>query len=157
MTATGSFMPDSPSSVCASRRRSVELRSSAKIAAPSVEARIEPSSSPSSSEKSNSHAAARPATSAVSAVPTVARLIAGAEHRPDLGEAGVQAALEQDQRERDDADRPRQLVVVERAIVQPKPSDPTSIPRPRNSSSDGTRTRPATSDASRPPASSAPR
>ena len=41
-TATGSLRPDSPSSVRASRRRSVELRSSAKIAAPSVEARIAP-------------------------------------------------------------------------------------------------------------------
>ena len=47
-TATGSLKPASPSSVRASRRRSVEPRSSAKIAAPSVEAMIEPSSSPSS-------------------------------------------------------------------------------------------------------------
>ena len=36
-TATGSLRPDSPSSVRASRRRSVEPRSSAKIAAPSVD------------------------------------------------------------------------------------------------------------------------
>ena len=62
-TATGSLKPDSPSSVRASRRRSVEPRSSAKIAAPSVEATIAPSSSPSSVERSNSHAAASPVRS----------------------------------------------------------------------------------------------
>ena len=43
-----------------------------------------------------------------------ARLIAGREHRADLEQAGGQAALEQDQRERDDPDRARELVVVER-------------------------------------------
>ena len=68
-TATGSLKPDSPSSVRASLRRSVEPRSSAKIAAPSVAATIEPSSSPSSVEKSNSQAAARPVITAVSERP----------------------------------------------------------------------------------------
>ena len=48
---------------------SVEPRSSAKIAAPSVAARIEPSSIPSSVERSKSHAAARPVTTAVMIVP----------------------------------------------------------------------------------------
>ena len=53
-TATGSLKPASPSSVSARRRRSEEPCSSAKTAAPSVEARIEPSSRPSSVERSNS-------------------------------------------------------------------------------------------------------
>jgi hypothetical protein len=40
-TATGSLRPASPSSVRATRRRSVEPRSTAKIAAPSVAATVE--------------------------------------------------------------------------------------------------------------------
>ena len=52
-TATGSFMPASPSSVRARRRLSVDPRSSAKIAAPSVADTIEPTSSPSSSVRSS--------------------------------------------------------------------------------------------------------
>ena len=75
--ATGSLKPDSPSSVVASRRLSVEPRSSAKIAAPSVAASTEPSSSPLSVERSKSHTAARPVTTAVTIVPTTARLSAG--------------------------------------------------------------------------------
>ena len=45
-TAIGSLSPDSASSVRASRRRSVDPRSSAKIAAPSVDASTAPSSRP---------------------------------------------------------------------------------------------------------------
>ncbi len=75
-TATGSFMPASPSSVRASRRLSVEPRSSAKIAAPSVADTMEPTSRPCSSVKSSSHAAARPVTIAVISVPSTARLSA---------------------------------------------------------------------------------
>ena len=76
-TATGSFMPASPSSMRASRRLSEEPRSIAKIAAPSVEETIAPSSSPSSSVKSNSHVAARPQIAAVISVPRKARLRTG--------------------------------------------------------------------------------
>ena len=76
-TATGSLKPASPSSVRATLRRSVDPRSSAKIAAPSVEATIEPSSSPSSVPRSNSQTAAMPVIAAVAKVPTTARLIAG--------------------------------------------------------------------------------
>ena len=76
-TATGSLKPASPSSVRASLRRSVEPRSSAKIAAPSVDAMIEPSSSPSSVLRSNSQTAAIPVIAAVANVPTSARPIAG--------------------------------------------------------------------------------
>ena len=71
-TATGSLKPASPSSTRARRLRSEDPRSRAKTAAPSVEAMIEPSSSPSSVEKSNSQEAARPATRAVIAVPNTA-------------------------------------------------------------------------------------
>jgi hypothetical protein len=76
-TATGSFMPDSPSSVRASLRSSVELRSRPKIAAPSVAETIEPSSSPSSMVRSKSHAAANPVTTAVARVPATASPIEG--------------------------------------------------------------------------------
>ena len=75
--ATGSLKPDSPSSVVARRRLSVDPRSSAKIAAPSVAASTDPSSSPSSVERSKSHTAAKPVTAAVTIVPTMARLSAG--------------------------------------------------------------------------------
>ena len=74
--AIGSLKPDSPSSTRASLRLSVEPRSSAKIAAPSVAARTEPSSSPSSVLRSNRNAAARPSSTAVRIVPTIARLTA---------------------------------------------------------------------------------
>ena len=69
-TARGSLSPDSPSSVRATLRRSVEPRSRAKIAAPSVAATIDPSNSPSSSERSKIHQAASPAIMAVRSVPT---------------------------------------------------------------------------------------
>ena len=50
--AIGSLMPDSPSSVRASRRRSVEPRSTANTAAASVAATVEPSSSAGSGSRS---------------------------------------------------------------------------------------------------------
>ena len=63
-------------------------------------------------------------------MPTSASADRRPQHRPDLVEARGQAALEQDQRERDDADRPRQLVVVEldpagavRADHHPEPEE----------------------------------
>ena len=74
--ATGSLRPASPSSVRASLRFSVEPRSRAKIAAPSVVAMIEPSSIPSSVPRSRIHAAANPVTTAVAIVPIRERLIA---------------------------------------------------------------------------------
>ena len=71
-TATGSLNPASPSSVRASLRRSVDSRSRAKIAAPSVDEMIAPSSMPSSVLRSNSHDAAKPQITAVPSVPTTA-------------------------------------------------------------------------------------
>ena len=57
-TAIGSLMPDSPSSVRARRRRSVDPRSTANTAAASVAATVEPSSSASIGSRSNSALAA---------------------------------------------------------------------------------------------------
>jgi hypothetical protein len=93
--ATGSLSPASASSVRASLRLRVEPRSTAKIAALSVVAMIEPSSSPSRSEKSSSQLATSPVRPADLAVPR--------------GEP----PLEQDQGQGDDADRSRQLVIAE--------------------------------------------
>ena len=75
-TATGSLRPDSPSSARASRRRRVELRSSAKIAAPSVLASTAPTIRPCSRSKPNSSAAVTPAIAAVIGVATSASEIA---------------------------------------------------------------------------------
>ena len=72
-TATGSLNPASPSSVSARRRRREDPCRSANTAAPSVEARIEPRSRPSSAERSKSTAATAPVTIAVTAVPATAR------------------------------------------------------------------------------------
>ena len=112
-TATGSFRPDSPSRVRASRRRSVDVRSTEKTAAASVAASTDPSSSPSSVERSNSQAATNPVSSAVRIVPTNARLTAGRSTGPTSLQPDGEAALEQDQRQRDDPDPAGHLVVVE--------------------------------------------
>ena len=74
-TATGSLKPDSPSSVLASLRVRVDPRSNEKIAAPSVDDRIAPSSRPSLVENPNKAAAASPKTPAVIIVPTVASAV----------------------------------------------------------------------------------
>jgi hypothetical protein len=91
-------------------RCSVEPRSRPKIAAPSVEASTAPSSRPSSVDRSNSHAAGddRGRDRADHGEGDRRR-----QDRADLEQAGRQAALEQDHRQRDDADRARELVVVE--------------------------------------------
>jgi hypothetical protein len=78
----GSLSPDSASSVRATRRRSVEPRSTAKIAAASVEATIPPRSRLRSHEKSNRRWAAAPTTPAVIAVPTIASRNAGPSTGP---------------------------------------------------------------------------
>ncbi len=88
-TAIGSLRPDSASSVLASLRSSVEERSSAKIAAPSVDASTAPSSRPSSVVRSNSQEAASPVTTAVATVPMTASEIAVGStgrisNRPDV-------------------------------------------------------------------------
>ncbi len=73
MTAIGSLTPDSPSSVRAILRRSVDPRRTANTAAASVAATVEPRISASSVLSSlKSSAAATAVMPAVSAVPTVA-------------------------------------------------------------------------------------
>ena len=145
-TATGSFKPASPSSVRASLRRSVDPRRTAKIAAPSVAASAAPSSMPSSVVRSNSHAAAKPADQrGERCVPTVARLIAVPSTGRISWKPGAQPALEQDQRQADDPDRARDLVVVRlrRSRSSPSLRSRSASRAPRNSRRPGTRSRPA--------------
>ena len=102
-TATGSLSPDSPSSVRASLRRSVELRSSAKIAAPSVLASTAPTSRPSLRVKSsNSSVAVTPAIAAVigvaisasdTAVPSTGRISTMPEVRPPSNRISASATI----------------------------------------------------------------
>src|SRR5829696_6221760 len=153
-SATGSFMPDSPSSVRASRRRSRDPRSTAKIAALSVAATAEPTISPSRVERSKISAAAKPARSAVTIVPTEASEIAV----PRTGLISPQPAV------RPPSKRIRTSPIVPSVRVSsasvnsipPNPSEPTSIPSARKSRRPGTRTRSATLAAASPAASSRP-
>jgi hypothetical protein len=153
-TARGSFSPDSASSVRARRRFSPEPRSTEKIAALSVTDTIEPSSSPWSIDRSRSHVAASPVTAAVTSVPTVASEIPG----QSTGRTSLQpAAKPPSNRISESATTPIVLVSSTSSnAIQPSPSEPTSIPIPRNSTRPGTRTRPARRLAAIPAASSAP-
>ena len=159
-TAIGSLMPDSPSSVRASRRRSVDPRSTAKTAAASVAATVEPRISASSVAQLGRTAA--PAASAVSPavtiVPTRRQQDRDADHRPDLGPAAGQAALVQDQRERDDRRDLRGVVVRELVpkSISASPSEPITMPSTSTSTRPGSRRRPASSEAPMPAASRAP-
>ena len=112
-SATGSFIPDSPSSERASRFSRVERRSTAKIAAESVAAIAAPTSIPSRVLRSKIHFAARPAIDGGDHRADRRQRGRGAEHRADLRPAGGQPALEEDQDQRDRAQRPGQLGVVE--------------------------------------------
>ncbi len=153
-SATGSFIPDSPSSERATLRRSFDPRSTAKIAAESVAAIAEPRISPSSVERSRIQAEANPAISAVRMVPSVPSEIAVAS----TGRISFQPAVSPP------SNRIRTRPIVPRVRVSsassnstpPIPSEPTSIPSPRNSSSPGTWTLSAISAAAIPSASSAP-
>ena len=155
--ATGSFIPDSPSSARASFLRRCEPRRTAKIAALSVAATAEPISRPSSVERSKSQVAASPVITAVITVPTVASEIAV----PSTGLISLQPAVSPP------SNRIRIRPIVPRVRVSsvsdtppnstpPMPSEPITMPRPRNSSRPGTRTRSATLAATRAVASSRP-
>ena len=149
-SATGSFMPDSPSSAWASRRRRREPRSTAKMAALSVAATAEPTISPSSVLRSKSQTAARPVITAVITVPIVASDTAV----PSTGRICGQPAVSPPSK------RIRTRPIVPRVRVSsasvnstpPIPSEPISIPSPRKSSRPGTRTRSATLAAASPTA-----
>ena len=112
-TATASLSPDSPSSTRARRRSRLDPRSTEKMAAPSVAATIEPSSRPSSRLRSRSHVAGHPHHGGGDEGARGGQRNAGAQHGPDLREARGQAALEEDQRQSDDPDRPGQLDVLQ--------------------------------------------
>ena len=151
--ATGSFIPDSPSSERASRFSRVERRSTAKIAAESVAAIAAPTIIPSSTLRSKIQWAARPAITAVTTVPTVASEAAV----PSTGRISDQPAVSPPSKRI----RTRAIVPSVRASsassnsIPPIPSEPASMPRPRKSSSPGMRTRSA-SRAPRMPAASRP-
>jgi len=99
--ATGSLMPDSPSSVRASRRR---VRSAAR-----VEVQQQPG-------RDGGHGGGGER-------PHGGQRDRGLQHGPDLGEAARQPALEQDQRECHDARLARQLEVAEVDPVEPVGAD----------------------------------
>ena len=155
-SATGSFIPDSPSSERASRFSRVERRSTAKIAAESVAAIAAPTSSPSQGAEAEDPASRRsPAITAVTTVPDRRQRGGGAEHRADLRPARGETALEEDQDERDRAQRPRQLGVVEVDPADPLASRPASPARGR-AAGPGTRTRSASRAPTIPAASRTP-
>src|SRR5918999_2806393 len=152
--ATGSLRPDSPSRMRASRRTRLEPRSTEKIAAPSVASTIDPSSRPSSVSRPSSQVAASPTTAAVISVPNVASEMLG----QSTGRISPQPAA----RPPSNRIRTSAITPIVRASstssksIQPSPSEPISIPNPRNSTRPGMRRRPATSEAAMPSASSAP-
>jgi hypothetical protein len=78
-TAIGSLLPDSISSVAATRLFSAApcVRRRANTAAASVEPTMAPSSMPSSQDSRSTQAASRPSSAAVTSTPTVARLTEG--------------------------------------------------------------------------------
>ena len=122
-SATGSFMPDSPSSARASGRRRREPRRTAKIAALSVAATAEPIDQPlerreveepgrdDAGDHGGDHGADR------------RQRDRGPEHRADLAPAGGQPALEQDQDQADRPQGPGQLGVVELDPADPLGAD----------------------------------
>src|SRR4051812_21849502 len=152
--ATGSFMPDSPSSVRASRRGSCEPRSTANTAAASVAATVEPSSSAGSGSRSRMAAAATAVRPAVATVPTVAsaievrstgRISLHPEDRPPSKRISARATMP--------AWRASSKSLKS---IQPVPSVPISIPTPSTRTRPGIRSRPAASEATSPADSSRP-
>ena len=105
-------------------------------------------------EKPNSHEANRPVTAAVTSVPTSARPAAGRR----TGRISPQpAARPPSNRISASATTPTASASLKSSKwIQPMPSDPTSMPSPRNSTRPGSRKRPAISEAARAAASSAP-
>ena len=152
--AIGSLRPDSPSSVRASRRRSVEPRSTANTAAASVAATVEPSSSAGSGSRSRISAAATAVSPAVASVPSVARMI-------DVFSTGRISSkpLESPPSNRISATATMpawRASSKSSKSIQPSPSEPISMPRPSTSTRPGRRSRPAAREAARPAASRRP-
>ena len=118
-SATGSFIPDSPSSERASLRSRFDPRSTAKIAALSVAAMAEPMIIPSRRLRSNSQVATTPEMSGRDDRPDGRQRDRRAQDRADLPPAGGQPTLEEDQHQADRAQRLRQLGVVELDAADP--------------------------------------
>jgi hypothetical protein len=152
--AIGSLMPDSPSSVRASLRRSVDPRSTAKTAAASVAATVDPSSSASTGSRSNSSAAGTAVSTAVPRVPRVASAI----DVPITGRISVKP----DDRPPSKRIRASATTPTWRAnskspkSIRFRPSEPIAMPSRRTSTRPGMRRRPAASDAASPAASRTP-
>ena len=88
-------------------------------AAASVEATTAPTSSASIQLKPSTNFATGAVSAAVSSTPTVASVTAGPEHAAEGRKARAQAAVEQDQRERDRADQVGRAHVVELDAARP--------------------------------------
>jgi hypothetical protein len=106
-TATGSLKPASPSSVRASLRGGDDRAQQHALERGEIEqpCRRETADHGRSERAEDRERQRRP------------------QHRPDLLEAGGETALEQDQRECDHPNRPRQLIVVEVDPVEPVRAD----------------------------------
>ena len=153
-TAIGSLMPDSPSSVRARRRRSVDPRSTANTAAASVAATVEPRSSASFASRSNSALAASAVSPAVPTVPSVASRI-------DVLSTGRISSKPADRppskRMKASAMTPTCWATSKSSkLISSSPSDPISMPMPSTSTRPGIRKRPAASEAASPAASRTP-
>ena len=154
-TAIGSLRPDSTSSVAPTRPRSwMPLpRSTENTAAASVEDTIAPSSSACGQGQPSRCAAGRPGRRLTT--PSVASAAAGASARRTACERRVQAAVEEDQRERQRAEPEGQPGSSKRCRRAP-PSPPACRP-PRKSSTTGMPERRDARLNSTPTASSRPR
>ena len=122
-TAIGSLKPASPSSVRSSRRRSPAPRSSENTAAPSVEATIDAQQQALERREVEQPRRGEARDGGGDQRADHRQADRGPQHRPDLAPAGGQAALEQDQRERDDADRLGELEVGEVDPAEPVGAD----------------------------------
>ena len=133
-------------------RRSDECRSSANTAAPSVDARVAPTSRPWSESGAEQHCRRRAGQQRCAIVPPTASSSAGRRTCRSACDRRAQPALEQDQRQRQHADAAGEREVVESHPARPVP--PTAIPTTRNSRSPGSRRRSATTAPISAPASS---
>ena len=89
-------------------------------AAASVEATTAPTSSPSCQDSPSAQTAAGAVSTAESKTPAVASVLAGREHAAECLQAGAQAAVEQDQRQRHRADGISHLHVIELDAARPR-------------------------------------
>ena len=106
-------MPDSSSSVPASRFGTATPRSTLNTAAASVDDSTAPQRNATRQSRSSSRCSAVPATAMLTSTDTVDSSDADAERRPHRGPSGGQPALDQDQHERGQPERLGELGVGE--------------------------------------------